>query len=299
MEENSTETDETTSSSIPDNTTMNPDSNELTLLTTELDSSANSTVTAAMEETSTETNETTVWSIINSTITSNYTNSTDTDIEESSTESNETTTSIISDVIVDSKFFGIPQPVAKINGSANLTLFNYTDPETRAFGGWYEVSDTDPSEGRSVATLTRYELDGYLSGFFFYLIDLHPSEHGFIVIEYELNSWNLSDYQGVMIDLKRYGPHTHFRLMFYNNCSDTSLCHTYESTFKTSGNREQVQLPFTTFHAYYGSIPEPDSPPLDITQLSGFGILAYNDGGIEVQQTGPGAVELFSVVAYK
>ncbi|CAH8488905.1 unnamed protein product [Schistosoma turkestanicum] len=266
MEEFTTETDEETSSGFSDNTTMTPDSNDLTLIVTEYDDSDNST---------------------------------DFSMEESSSETDEIISLSIRDASENSDYFGLPLPITKLNGSANLTLFNFTDPETSLFDTWIEVSDTVRMEGRSIATLVLFQPYDYQSAIFFYLLNPQPDGSAFAGIDYELDSWNLSDYKGIIIDLHRQGENPNFKLIFYGNCSEIFTCQSYESFFETSGQRQQIELPFSSFKPYFRGEPKPELPPLDITQLSRIGIQAYGGVFADKRQSGPGSIELFTISAYK
>nr|CAX74846.1 NADH:ubiquinone oxidoreductase complex I intermediate-associated protein 30,domain-containing protein [Schistosoma japonicum] len=95
----------------------------------------------------------------------------------------------------------------KENKSVNLTLFNFTDPNTTAFDEWFEVSDTAREEGRSIATLIPLIAQKYQSGIFFYLLSPQPDGSCFAGIDYRLNSANFSEYTGISIDLRRQAAH--------------------------------------------------------------------------------------------
>ncbi|TNN10747.1 hypothetical protein EWB00_005144 [Schistosoma japonicum] len=188
----------------------------------------------------------------------------------------------------------------KENKSVNLTIFNFTDPNTTAFDEWFEVSDTAREEGRSIATLIPLIAQKYQSGIFFYLLSPQPDGSCFAGIDYRLNSANFSEYTGISIDLRRQGNNSGFKLFFYDNCSDLFSCPSYESFFEvTSGERQQVDLPFSTFEPYFRGERRTDLPPLNLTQLSHFGIQMYCGKYEQKHQFGPGSLEIFSITAYK
>ncbi|RTG83193.1 uncharacterized protein DC041_0012915 [Schistosoma bovis] len=164
------------------------------------------------------------------------------------------------------------------SSQSNLTMFNFTDPETFLFEDWIEVSDTFRVEGRSIAALVPHTAYNYQSAVFFYLLNPQPDGSGFAGIDYILDTWDLSKYTGVVIDLHRQGENSNFKLIFYGNCSELLTCQSYESFFEVINlcrhleNENKIELPFSTFAPYFRGEPKPDSPPLDLTQLSRFGI---------------------------
>ncbi|RTG80758.1 uncharacterized protein DC041_0000559 [Schistosoma bovis] len=89
------------------------------------------------------------------------------------------------------------------------------------------------------------------------------------------------------------------KLIFYGNCSEILTCQSYESFFETSGEREQIKLPFSTFKPYFRGEPKPDSPPLDLTQLSRIGIQVYGSIVEPDKQRDKEFIKIFSIIAYK
>ncbi|CAH8522371.1 unnamed protein product, partial [Schistosoma guineensis] len=109
----------------------------------------------------------------------------------------------------------------------NVTIFNFTDSNTNAFDNWIEVSDG----GRSKATLVKLKGQNYQSGIFFYLLTPRENGSSFAGVHWIVADDVLPLYDGVFIDLRRQGPHSHFKL-FYGECSDTSNCASSESVFQ-------------------------------------------------------------------
>ncbi|CAH8502938.1 unnamed protein product [Schistosoma rodhaini] len=188
--------------------------------------------------------------------------------------------------------------ISQSNKPTSPLLFNFTDPQN-TLSKWIEVSDTVRVEGRSKAILVPHIAYNYRSAIFFYLLNPQPSGACFAGVDYILDTWDLSQYTGVVIDLHRQGQNTNFKLFFYGNCSEIFTCESYESFFETSGEREQIKLPFSTFKAYFRGELRPESPPLDITQLSRFGIQTYGGIFAPKKQSGPGSIEIFTISAYK
>ncbi|CAH8502970.1 unnamed protein product [Schistosoma rodhaini] len=222
-------------------------------------------------------------------------------LEETASQTDDTQSFTTSDNTITPDFNedSTPASLMQLDDSANSTLFNFTDPETILFDVWVEVSDTFRPEGRSVAILTPLIAYNYQSGIFFYLLNPQPDGSCFAGVHYILNTWNLSQFTGVVIDLHRQGENSNFKLTFYGNCSDIFTCPSYESFFETSGGREQIKIPFTTFKAYFRGQLKPESPPLNLTQLSRFGIQAYGGVFAPKKQSGPGSIEIFTISAYK
>ncbi|CAH8531498.1 unnamed protein product [Schistosoma haematobium] len=184
------------------------------------------------------------------------------------------------------------------NKPTSPLLFNFTDPQN-TLSKWIEVSDTVRVEGRSKATLVPHIGYNYRSAIFFYLLNPQPSGACFAGVDYILDAWDLSAYTGVVIDLHRQGQNSNFKLIFYGNCSEIFTCQSYESFFETSGERQQIKLPFSTFKPYFRGEPKFDLPSLDITQLSRFGIQSYGGIYAPTRQFGPGSIEIFTISAYK
>ncbi|VDO83439.1 unnamed protein product [Schistosoma mattheei] len=177
---------------------------------------------------------------------------------------------------------------------ANRTLLDSTDSNTNAFENWIEVSDG----GRSKATLVKLKGLNYQSAIFFFL--LAPRENGpsFAGVDRILADDVLPAYDGVIIDLYRQGPHSHFRL-FYDECSDTCNCISNELVFETSGKREQVKIPFRNSSAYLHGTPLSNSKCSGLTQKSHIGIKVYVGGNTPKNLFGPGSIEIFTILAYK
>ncbi|CAH8530255.1 unnamed protein product [Schistosoma turkestanicum] len=188
-------------------------------------------------------------------------------------------------------------PTQSNNQPTSSLLFNFTDSQT-TLEKWIEVSDTVRPEGRSKATLVQHIGFNYRSALFFYLLNPQPSGACFAGVDYVLDTWNLSNYTGIMIDLHRQGQNSNFKLIFYGDCSEIFTCPSYESFFETSGERQQISLPFTDFAAYFRGERKYDSPPLNLTQLSRFGIQAYGGVFAPKKQFGPGSIEIFTISTY-
>ncbi|CAH8515708.1 unnamed protein product [Schistosoma intercalatum] len=152
--------------------------------------------------------------------------------------------------------------------------------------------------GRSKATLVRLKGQNYQSAIFFFL--LAPRENGpsFAGVDRILADDVLPAYDGVIIDLHRQGPHSHFRL-FYGGCSDTNNCFSNELVFRTSGEREQVKIPFRNFSSYPHVASQCNSKFSGLTQKSHIGIKVYGGSNEPENQCGPGSIEIFTISAYK
>ncbi|VDP07164.1 unnamed protein product [Schistosoma mattheei] len=192
-----------------------------------------------------------------------------------------------------------PITLMQRSDSENLTLFNFTDPGTSLFVNWIGVPDTFRVEGRSIAVLVPHTACNNQSAILYYEINPQPDGSGFAGIDYKLDTWDLSNYTGVIIEIRTHGRNPNMKFIFYGNCSEIFTCQSYESFFETSGERQRIELPFSTFKPYFRGEPKPDSPPLDITQLSLFGIQVYGGIGTSRKQSGPGSIEIFHIIAYK
>ncbi|VDP71172.1 unnamed protein product [Schistosoma curassoni] len=155
-------------------------------------------------------------------------------MKEYTSQTDATQSSTISDSIMtydfndDSTAITFMQPI----DSVILTLFNFTEPETSLFEDWIEVSDTFRVEGRYIAALVPHSANNYQSAVFFYLLNPQPDGSGFAGIDYILDTWDLSKYTGVVIDLHRQGENSNFKLIFYGNCSEIFTCQSCESFFE-------------------------------------------------------------------
>ncbi|CAH8508085.1 unnamed protein product [Schistosoma mattheei] len=179
--------------------------------------------------------------------------------------------------------------------SGNLTLFNFSEHGTSLF----EVSDTFRVEGRSIAALVPHTAYNNQSAILYYEINPQPDGSGFAGIDYKLDTWDLSNYTGVIIEIHTHGRNPNMKLIFYGNCSEIRNCHSYESFFETSGEREQIKLPFSTFKPYFRGELIPHLPPLDLTQLSRIGIQVYGSIVGPDKQHDKEFIEIFSIIAYK
>ncbi|CAH8531433.1 hypothetical protein MS3_00007097 [Schistosoma haematobium] len=192
------------------------------------------------------------------------------------------------------KEYSLKTTITRRDDLANRTLFNFTDSNTTAFENWIEVSDG----GRSKATLVKLKGKNYQSGIFFYLLTPLKNGSSFAGVHWIVPDRVLPAYDGVIIDLYRQGPHSHFRL-FYGECSDTCNCISNKLVFETSGKREQVKIPFRNSSAYLHGTPLSNSKCSGLTQKSHIGIKVNGERNASENQFGPGSIEIFTISAYK
>ncbi|VDO90496.1 unnamed protein product [Schistosoma curassoni] len=176
-----------------------------------------------------------------------------------------------------------PITLMQRSDSGNLTLFNFLEQGTSLF----EVSDTFRVEGRSIAALVPHTACNYQSAILYYVINPQPDVSGFAGVHHKFNNWNLSNYTGVIIEIRTHDRNPNMKLIFYGNCSEIRNCQSYESFFETSGERQRIELPFSTFKPYFREELIPHSLPLDLTQLSRFGIQVYGGIATSRKQSGP------------
>ncbi|RTG91456.1 uncharacterized protein DC041_0006684 [Schistosoma bovis] len=174
---------------------------------------------------------------------------------------------------------------------ANVTLFNFTDSNTTAFENWTEISDATLIGGRSKTALVRLEGQNYQSAIFFYLLTPPPNGSSFAGVPRIVADGVLPAYDGVLIDLHKQGPHSHFELFVYEKGSNIQ----YETIFETSGKRQQIKLPFGSFTSCCCETPHHVSTLSDVSKISRIGIKAHE----LTNQSGPGAVEIFPILTYK
>ncbi|CAH8515596.1 unnamed protein product [Schistosoma intercalatum] len=222
-------------------------------------------------------------------------------VDEYSSQTDATQSFTISDGMMLYDFNRNSKPITlkQSNHSGNLTLFNFSDRETSLFEDWIGVSDTFGVEGRSIAVLVPYTAYNNQSAILYYQINPQPDGSGFAGVHYKLDTWDLSNYTGVIIEIRTHYRNPKMKLTFYGNCSGILTCQSYESFFETSGERQRIELPFSTFKPYFRGEPKPDSPAVDLTQLSRFGIQVF--GGIFASKkiNDQGSIEIFSIIAYK
>ncbi|CAH8534686.1 unnamed protein product [Schistosoma haematobium] len=159
------------------------------------------------------------------------------------------------------KEYSLKTTITRRDDLANRTLFNFTDSNTTAFENWIEVSDG----GRSKATLVKLKGQNYQSGIFFYLLTPLKNGSSFAGVHWIVPDRVLPAYDGVIIDLYRQGPHSHFRL-FYGECSDTCNCISNKLVFETSGKREQV----FGYYSYDVEVKENDNSLLYFMYVKAF-----------------------------
>uniref|UniRef100_A0A095AVP9 Uncharacterized protein n=1 Tax=Schistosoma haematobium TaxID=6185 RepID=A0A095AVP9_SCHHA len=106
------------------------------------------------------------------------------------------------------KEYSLKTTITRRDDLANRTLFNFTDSNTTAFENWIEVSDG----GRSKATLVKLKGKNYQSGIFFYLLTPLKNGSSFAGVHWIVPDRVLPEYDGVINDLHRQGPHSRFRL---------------------------------------------------------------------------------------
>ncbi|RTG82322.1 uncharacterized protein DC041_0011970, partial [Schistosoma bovis] len=222
-------------------------------------------------------------------------------MEEYSSQTDATQSFTISDGMMLYDFNRNSKPITlkHRSDSGNLTLFNFTDPESSLFVDWIGVSDTFGAGGPSIAVLVRHTVYNNQSAILYYEINPQPDGSSFAGVHYKLNNWNLSNYTGVIIAIRTHHRNPNMKLIFYGNCSELLTCQSYESFFETSGELQRIELPFSTFAPYFRGEPKPDSPPLDLTQLSRFGIQVYGGIFASRKQSGPDFIEIFSIIAYR
>ncbi|VDO58040.1 unnamed protein product [Schistosoma margrebowiei] len=158
------------------------------------------------------------------------------------------------------------------------TLFNFTNPEiTTVFENWTE---------------------NYQSALLLYL--LNPRENGssFAGVYRILDTPDISKYTGVLIDLHRQGLNSKFQFVLFGECLDIRNCESHESQFETSGERERVKIPFSTFKPYFRGTPKSNITLPNLSHTSRIGIKVYGGSNTTTNHFGPGSIEIFTISAY-
>ncbi|VDP50968.1 unnamed protein product [Schistosoma curassoni] len=187
-----------------------------------------------------------------------------------------------------------------ISNNMMTTNFNRNSkPITLKQRNWIGVSDTFRVERWSIAGLKRRIVYNNQSAILYYQINSQPDGSGFAGVHYKLNNWNLSNFTGVIIEIRTHGRNPKLKLIFYGNCSEIFACQSYESVFETSGERQQIKLTFSKFKPHFHGQLIPNLPPLDLTQLSRFGTQVYGSIGASEKKVDQESIKIFSIIAYK
>ncbi|CAH8515675.1 unnamed protein product [Schistosoma intercalatum] len=190
--------------------------------------------------------------------------------------------------------------IIQLRDLVNKTLFNFTDPKDKtAFGNWVEHSDNAENGGRSKATLVPLNGQNYQSAIFFYLLNRQTNGSTFAGV-YEIHYiHDLPLYDGVEIDLHRRGLDSDFKLIFYANCSNTRHCDSFESHFKTTEERQLIQLPFNNLKQNFRGSDNSHSSHFVSGRAFRLGIQAYTGINGPNNQCGAGSIEIHYIRVYR
>lgn len=196
---------------------------------------------------------------------------------------------------VVSFFMGLAfmQPVT----GKRMTLFDFTIMDN--VDDWQEISDTVRTVGKSKATLVLQKTQIFQRAVFFTLLNPQPNGAGFAGVRIPMNI-NLSDFENIEINCRAQGKNNHYKVVLRHKGQSSNKDISYEQFFEAPMSNEEfstVSLALNNFKPYYRGREIPDAEPLDIANITMFGLQVYGGVYLPYKQNGVSALEIETIVA--
>ncbi len=176
-------------------------------------------------------------------------------------------------------------------------MFDFTAADADV-SGWIEESDTIREAGMSKGIITIQKAQLFQRAIFFALLNPQPNGAGFAGVRQPV-VLDLSRFSSIKINLRGQGLTTDFKvaLKHHNEVGDGTP--SYEQFFIAPRDFQTVTLPLEEFKPYSRGTPLNDTvDPLDITDITSFGLQYYGGVFEEEDQFGPATLEIDWIIAY-
>ncbi|XP_043672444.1 uncharacterized protein LOC122631170 [Vespula pensylvanica] len=179
-----------------------------------------------------------------------------------------------------------------------MTLFDFTRMDN--MNDWQEISDTVRTVGKSKATLVLQKTQVFQRAIFFTLLNPQPNGAGFAGVRTRVNL-NLTDFETIVITCRGQGKNNHYKAVLRHKGLDSNKDLSYEQFFQVPMSNEEfstVSLKLDSFKPYYRGQEIPDGEPLDVENITMFGLQVYGGVYLPFKQSGVSALEIVTIDAF-
>ncbi|XP_046466172.1 uncharacterized protein [Neodiprion pinetum] len=198
-------------------------------------------------------------------------------------------------LIITGTFLIMGSAVTSQDESISLSLFDFTSSDN--VSDWTEQSDTVRTVGKSKAVFVMQETQEFRRAILFTLLNPQSNGAAFagVRIETVMNFVGLST---IHINCRAQGNSTGYKIVLRHDGENNEPYPTYEQFFEAPMSSEvfsTVSLPLANFTAYYRGKAVPNAKPLDITNITSFGLQVY--GGVygAIHQSGVSSLEVNTI----
>lgn len=178
-----------------------------------------------------------------------------------------------------------------------MTLFDFTKMDN--VDDWQEISDTVRTVGKSKATLVLQKTQVFQRAVFFTLLNPQPNGAGFAGVRTPTNL-NLSDYEKIEITCRGQGNNSHYKAVLRHKGRSSNEDISYEQYFDAPMSNDQfstISLGLDNFKPYYRGREIPDAEPLDVKNITMFGLQVYGGVYLPIKQSGVSSLEIETITA--
>ncbi|XP_043503480.1 uncharacterized protein LOC122525016 [Polistes fuscatus] len=178
-----------------------------------------------------------------------------------------------------------------------MTLFDFTRMDN--VDDWQEISDTVRTVGKSKATLVLQKTQIFQRAVFFTLLNPQPNGAGFAGVRTPTNL-NLKDFQNIDITCRGQGKNNHYKVVLRHNGLDSNKDLTYEQFFDAPMSNEEfstISLKLDSFKPYYRGREIPDGEPLNVENITMFGLQVFGGVYLPFKQSSVSALEIETIAA--
>ncbi|KAK2576515.1 hypothetical protein KPH14_005838 [Odynerus spinipes] len=178
-----------------------------------------------------------------------------------------------------------------------MTLFDFTRMDN--VDDWHEISDTVRTVGKSKATLVLQKTQIFQRAVFFTLLNPQPNGAGFAGVRTPTNL-NLTNFENIDITCRGQGKNSHYKAVLRHKGRSSNEDISYEQYFEAPMSNEKfstVSLPLNNFKPYYRGREIPNGEPLDVQNITMFGLQVYGGVYLPIKQSGVSALEIETIVA--
>lgn len=171
-----------------------------------------------------------------------------------------------------------------------VNLFDFTIPSVD-LSSWVESSDTVRQPGMSKAAIVLQKTQVFQRAIFFALLNPQPNGAGFAGVRHPVE-FDLSSFQTIILKLRGQGS-SQFKIVLKHHGELGDGSPSYEQFFTApSGEVQELNLPLNLFKPFWRGQPVPDAEPLDLSNITSFGIQFYGGVYEDHKQSGPATLEI-------
>lgn len=155
--------------------------------------------------------------------------------------------------------------------------------------------------GMSKAVLSLQKTQVFQRAIFFTLLNPQPNGAGFAGVRIPV-TWDLRDYDEFRIRCRGQGQNSRYKVVLRHKNLSSNDDIEYEQFFEapmSNSSFAEVSLPLADFKAYFRGREIKDAEPLDLGQLTMFGLQVYGGVYLPIKQSGVSALEIELIEARK